>query len=229
MATVSVIKLKIRRGTDSDRRRITLDIGEIGYVTNPESRRLFVGDGSTKGGNPAGIKFYSGNLLSPEELSTAQVGDIIFNSGDNKLYALTGVNIVNNFPNYNSPSAYQFIGSRVDTTTISYDTNGRLKITDKGVGPDQVSNSLFDQSQGVAVSPAGVASVKYDNETIKVKSSGELYVDPSQINLSSLNTNTVGSPVDGSNIIFNIGSIPSVDPGIPGQLYHSGGGLRVSL
>lgn len=228
MATVSVIKLKIRRGTDSDRRKITLDIGEIGYVTDPVSRRLFVGDGSTKGGNPAGIKFYTGNFLSPEELSTAQVGDIIYNTGDNKLYSLTGVNI-DNFPNYNSPAAYQFIGPKVDNSTISYSPAGLLRIANEGVGPDQVSNSLFDQTQGVAVSPGGVVSVKYDNETIKVKVTGELYVDPSQINLGSLNTNTVTSPINASNIIFNLGSIPSVDPGIPGQLWREGGDLRVSL
>lgn len=228
MATVSVIKLKIRRGSDSDRRKITLDIGEIGYVTDPVSRRLFVGDGSTKGGNPAGIKFYTGNLLSPEELSTAQVGDIIYNTGDNKLYSLTGVDI-NNFPNYVSPAAYQFIGPRVDNTTISYSPAGLLQVASEGVGPGQVNSSLFDQTQGISITPGGVISVKYDNETIKVKVTGELYVDPSQINLGSLNTNTVTSPINASNIIFNLGSIPSVDPGIPGQLYQSGGGLRVSI
>ena len=55
MATVSVIKLKVRRGTDFDGKQITLDVGEIGYVQDTSSRRLFVGDGSTRGGNPAGV------------------------------------------------------------------------------------------------------------------------------------------------------------------------------
>jgi hypothetical protein len=60
MATVSVAKIKIRRGSDFDRRQIILDNGELGYVTDSVSRRLFVGDGSTRGGNPAGTKFYTG-------------------------------------------------------------------------------------------------------------------------------------------------------------------------
>jgi len=45
MATVSVAKIKIRRGSDFDRRQIILDNGELGYVTDSVSRRLFVGDG----------------------------------------------------------------------------------------------------------------------------------------------------------------------------------------
>jgi len=66
MATVSITKIKIRRGTDADRREVILDSGEIGYTTDPSSRRLFVGDGSTKGGNPAGIKFYTGAINDPD-------------------------------------------------------------------------------------------------------------------------------------------------------------------
>ena len=105
MATVSVVKVKVRRGSDTDRKQITLDVGEIGYVTDPASRRLFVGDGSTRGGNPAGIKFYTGNLIDPINLLTTQIGDIVYSTTDNKLYSLTGVD-VNNFPDYDNPSAY---------------------------------------------------------------------------------------------------------------------------
>ena len=90
MATVSVVKIKVRRGTDNDRKLITLDVGELGYVQDAASRRLFVGDGSTKGGNPAGAKLYSGDFVNdPTNLITSQVGDIVFNYYDNRLYCLT--------------------------------------------------------------------------------------------------------------------------------------------
>ena len=51
----TLLKLLVRRGTDVDRQLITLDQGELGYTT--DSKRLFVGDGSTLGGTIAGNKF----------------------------------------------------------------------------------------------------------------------------------------------------------------------------
>ena len=120
MATVSVAKIKVRRGSDSDRRQVIFDNGELAYTTDVRSRRLFVGDGSTRGGNPAGTKFYTGNTTTGYNLDMAQVGDIIFNTLDTKLYCLTGLNI-DNYPDYDNPNAYQFIGPRADNVTIEYD------------------------------------------------------------------------------------------------------------
>jgi len=48
MANISIVKLKVRRGSDAQRKTIVLDQGEIGYTL--DTRRLFVGDGSTFGG-----------------------------------------------------------------------------------------------------------------------------------------------------------------------------------
>ena len=39
MATVSIAKIKIRRGTDYERKLIILDNGELGYVTDPPLHR----------------------------------------------------------------------------------------------------------------------------------------------------------------------------------------------
>jgi hypothetical protein len=189
MATVSVAKIKIRRGSDFDRRQIILDNGELGYVTDSVSRRLFVGDGSTRGGNPAGVKFYTGRTSTGFQLETAQVGDIVFNTVDSKLYCLTGVNL-DNFPDYNNSNAYQFIGPRADNATIQYNTsNGALELIELGVESRHINNNVFNFQGGFSRPSAfSSVSVNVDNSTIKINGSYQLYVDAAALNFASLNT-----------------------------------------
>ena len=226
MATVSVIKLKIRRGTDYERRQITLDVGEVGYTTDASSRRLFVGDGSTRGGAPAGTKFISGDIQNPDPtLTTAQVGDIVFNATDNGLYVLSGINL-QNFPNYAVASAYQFIGTRVDNNTIEYGNNGSLQIKNDAIGSAQINNNAFDYTKGFTRDGlTGPIQINYDDNTIKV-TAGVLAVNPSAINFSSINT--VGQGIDASNLAFNY--LPGA-AGVPGtnRLWKDASGyLRIS-
>lgn len=225
MATVAIAKIKIRRGTDADRKQITLDVGELGYVTDVAARRLFVGDGSTKGGNPAGIKFYTGNFSSPITLQTAQVGDLVFNTQDNKMYCLTGVD-VNNFPNYSNPAAYQFVGTRLDGSSLEYNGAGIAQIKNSGVLPQHVSSSLFDTNNGLnRTTPTGPISVKYDNITINVDGTGSLKVNPSMIGLGSLSA--ANQSINCTSLKFEF--LPSTNPGVAGRLWRDGSGyLRVS-
>jgi hypothetical protein len=92
MANVSVIKLKVRRGTDTQRKLVILDQGELGYTL--DSKRLFVGDGLTTGGIPIGIKYYTGSIRDAingdGNISTIQTGDIVFDTSANALFILTG-------------------------------------------------------------------------------------------------------------------------------------------
>lgn len=225
MATVSIAKIKIRRGTDAERKQITLDVGELGYVTDVASRRLFVGDGSTKGGNPAGIKFYTGSFSSPITLTTTQVGDLVFNTQDNKMYCLTGVD-VNNFPNFNNPAAYQFVGTRVDNNTIEYTSNGFLRIKNSGVLPQHVDSSLFDTNNGInRSSPTGPISVKFDNQTIVVNGAGSLRVNPGMIGIASLSA--ANQSINASSLSLN--SLPTSNPLVTNRLWKDASGyLRVS-
>jgi Major tropism determinant N-terminal domain len=107
MASISVIKLKVRRGTDAQRKQITLDEGELGFVTDPGKQRLFVGDGRTAGGISASMKFYSGSITAGiSAFSTAQTNDLIFNTTDSRLYVLTG-------SDYSSAGSYQLVGTNL--------------------------------------------------------------------------------------------------------------------
>lgn len=225
MAAVSIVKLKIRRGTDAERKLITLDVGEIGYVTDFSSRRLFVGDGSTKGGNPAGIKFFTGSLSVPATLQTAQVGDIVYNTQDNKMYCLTGVDI-NNFPNYSVPSAYQFIGTKTDNTAIQYTGIGTLTVAINGIQSSHLNNNVIDTSNGLTRSSStGPISVNYDNTTITVVG-GALKVNTGALNIGQLNS--ANQSVDASSLSFT--SLPAANPGIAGRLWRdpATGNLKVS-
>jgi len=108
MATASVIKLKVRRGSDASRQLVILDQGEIGYTT--DSKRLFVGDGSSTGGISTGSKFYAtytgianATATSSDLLYTAQTGDIVYDATTNPtgFYILSGNN-----SSFNKLSAY---------------------------------------------------------------------------------------------------------------------------
>jgi len=84
----TIVKIIVRSGTNSDRINIILSQGELGYAT--DSKRLFIGDGITAGGNSVGTTNFGiytpstyGNIQSP----VAQTGDII--SDGTTLYSYT--------------------------------------------------------------------------------------------------------------------------------------------
>jgi len=179
MANVSVIKLKVRRGTDSQRQLITLDQGEIGYTT--DSKRLFVGDGTTKGGWSTGSKFYSTSTgianatsTSTDLLYTAQTGDIVYDYSTNptNFYILTGSNA-----NYNQTSAYVplktlqtvFTGSSSNTflVPISVITTNNAVLSNQAplsiYGSSQVS--VYSQIQNVTTGVSASTDISIYNDT----------------------------------------------------------------
>jgi len=79
VTTDTIVKIIVRSGTDSDRVNVILSQGELGYATN--SKRLFIGDGLTAGGNAVGIRnfgIYTPSTYNNIQPPTAQTGDIIF-------------------------------------------------------------------------------------------------------------------------------------------------------
>ena len=119
MASISVIKLKIRRGTDNQRQQVILDTGELGWTT--DSNRLFVGDGTTKGGKSASTKLVIGQTASATFI-TAQNNDIVYNTLDSRMYALTGTTVLG-APDYSNTGAYQYIGPNFDNSSIKANTS----------------------------------------------------------------------------------------------------------
>ena len=92
MASLVISKIKVRRGTDVERKSIVLDQGELGYTT--DTNRLYVGNGTTNGGTVIGSKIHPPlNSTSGLIATLAEVGDIVWVNGS--FYKLIS-------PNYNN-------------------------------------------------------------------------------------------------------------------------------
>ena len=89
----TVIKLLIRRGLDADRKTIILFSGELGYAI--DTKRVFVGDGVTTGGNLVGNLNFGIVQGIENYVPIAYTGDTIFQniatdgSLDNTLYVFS--------------------------------------------------------------------------------------------------------------------------------------------
>jgi len=81
----TLLKLVVRRGSDSERRSIVLTEGELGYST--DIKRLFVGDGVTAGGSVTGNK-YLGSNADVTTFTNAIVGDYAHDTDNNRIYIL---------------------------------------------------------------------------------------------------------------------------------------------
>lgn len=124
MPNIRIVKLKIRRGSESERQRVVLEQGELGYTT--DTGRLFVGNGTLSGGEVAGAKVH--NILTASNtrnlVSNAYQNDIVYEN--NFLYQLTGTD-------YSKLSAWAFVGAQVDNDSIEYDASRKVSIKDSGV------------------------------------------------------------------------------------------------
>lgn len=81
----TLLKFVVRQGTDSERKNIKLTSGELGYTT--DTKKLYVGDGSTDGGILVGNGF-KGSVSDITTLAPAETGDLAYDSDNNKLYRL---------------------------------------------------------------------------------------------------------------------------------------------
>lgn len=151
MADIQVIKLKVRRGTNSQRRLVILDEGEIGYTI--DTQRLYVGTGTLSGGIPVSSKIHS-ILTNYSDLSTLnpEIGDIVY--AGNLLYQ------------YNSSRAWQFISSQVDNGTITYDIQNQLSVSLSSINGSYLNQAQLS-SNSIAFN-AGSLVVNYDTNQFAI-------------------------------------------------------------
>lgn len=83
----TLLKLLVRRGTDTDRRNISLSEGELGYTTDTE--RLFIGNGQP-GGVVAGNRYLGSDSDPAVTFTTALTGDLVFDTNTKSLCAFKG-------------------------------------------------------------------------------------------------------------------------------------------
>jgi hypothetical protein len=181
MAEVSVIKLRVRRGSDADRRQVILDNGELGFVTDRDSHRLVVGDAVTYGGHPIGSKLYTGSI-GTIALRTALQKDVVYNTEDRSLYALTGTD-------YLLKSQYQNISPKTAPNSINVNKRGQLAIQSGALSANNIHTTAFDKNYGFKEASNGKVQVNNDNSSVKISSiEKKLYVDPSGTDWSATPT-----------------------------------------
>jgi hypothetical protein len=179
MPDITIIKLKIRRGTDAQRKSVVLEQGELGYTT--DTKRVFVGDGLLSGGNIVGNVSWSPQTRT--NITTAQIGDIVYDNS--LLYQLTGTD-------YSLVGSWAFIGSKADGSTLTYSGN-QLVIKDNGITGTKFASSAA--SGGLIATVSNGISANVDNVTLKVTNTNVLSVgviDQKHINSSALGNGLQG-------------------------------------
>jgi microcystin-dependent protein len=135
MPDITIVKIKVRRGSDDQRKQLVLDQGELGYTI--DTKRLFVGDGSVTGGSVVGNKnFGIFNLESGlGTVDGAQRGDIGY--ANSKLYTLTA-------SSYDSSlSGWSYIGSVPDNENIEFTATNTLTVKTSSLDADDIKESAF--------------------------------------------------------------------------------------
>ena len=119
MANITIVKLKVRRGSNAQRESIVLDQGEVGYTL--DTKRLFVGDGTKYGGNVVGNKnigpYNAATSLGPESSPGLQIGDIGY--ANSLLYILTST------PYTDALSGYAYIGPVADDVLVEFNNSNK--------------------------------------------------------------------------------------------------------
>ena len=143
----TLLKLLVRRGTNQDRKAITLSEGELGYTT--DTNRLYVGDGSTEGGVLVGNKF----LGQDNEITTftdANIGDLAYDSNDRALYAYMGPGPASAIENW------QLISSVTDEGT------GNINVGINQIRPDAAGAGIVVTGGQLAIDCNGIKTNKVE-------------------------------------------------------------------
>jgi hypothetical protein len=195
MPDISIIKLKIRRGTDAQRKLVLLEQGELGYTT--DTNRVFVGDGVTTGGNTIGTKLYT-PITNQNQLTAipAFLGDAVY--AGTLLYQLTA-------SDYTSLSSWGLIELTPDNSTLEYTgtPNRYLQIKNNGITGTKFNSSAGYSQGGIIATVANGLSANVDSRYIVLSSN---YITLSAIDQNKIKTASFGNGIvggDGVKITVN--------------------------
>lgn len=157
MPTINISKIKLRRGTNDQRRLVILDQGEPVYTT--DTKRVFVGTGTLSGGFVVGSKVHS-PLINFFSLSTvvAETGDLV--NVNNKFYQLTGAN----FANVNS---WADVSARVDSTFLSYNSNNHITLNIGSISAAYIDSDTI--GDGLVIN-SGILQLDYTTQSLEISS-----------------------------------------------------------
>ena len=141
----SLLRLLVRRGTNADRLGAVLASGELGYTT--DTRKLYVGDGTTFGGILIGNTF-RGSSNNVTTLSDVSPGDQAYDSDNKTLYRfISGAS--NNIANWEAIGGVYSVG---DTTLVQSNNTFTVGVVSaSNIDPGIVGNSLTFNGGDIAL------------------------------------------------------------------------------
>tara|TARA_R100001079_G_scaffold13203_1_gene6458 strand:+ start:23772 stop:25445 length:1674 start_codon:yes stop_codon:yes gene_type:complete len=174
----TLLKLLVRRGTDSDRKLITLESGELGFTTDTE--RLYIGNSTTPGGILAGNK-YKGRANVVTSLSPVVTGDYAYETDTNSLkICIAGTG--------SAASDWLTVANQISAgdTTIVIDSQNRITVGTLSAGDfsaDTLGSSIeLDGSSRIALS----STINIDNITQRTTSATNYLSLPSKLKISEV-------------------------------------------
>jgi hypothetical protein len=190
----TLLKLLVRRGTNLERQEITLDEGEIGYAT--DTQRLFIGDGTTAGGNIIGNKFLGTATTITDK--TGVVNDLAFDSDNNTLQFISE-NDGSLLSDWSTVANLASAGN----TTIVVDNAQRITVGTLSAGNfdlNALGSSLEIVSDKIALS----GTINIDSITQRTLDATSYLNLPSKLKINSINYDwPATAPSNNSQLISN--------------------------
>ncbi len=183
MADVTIVKLKVRRGTLEQLRSIVLDQGELGYTL--DTRRLYVGDGATVGARAvANFTYGPFNLDASLNIESAEIGDTGY--ANNKFYTLTGTNTNDTL------SGWGYTGN-VPGLTTDFGANNTFVVRKSSVNTSEFTDDIFGDA---LVKVGDQMAVAYSTDFNEI-SSGKLSLKQNSIGAREISTTALLSGLSG--------------------------------
>jgi hypothetical protein len=185
MADVTIVKLKVRRGTLEQLRSIVLDQGELGYTL--DTRRLYVGDGSTVGARAVSNLTYGPFTLdSSLNFNGVELGDTGY--ANNKFYTLTGTNTNDTL------SGWAYIGN-VPGLTTDFGANNTFVVRKSSVNTSEFASAVY----GDGIKKVG-DSLAVDTSTVYFGlSNGKIILKNNSITPNVIATTALSAGLSGGN------------------------------
>lgn len=183
MADIKIVKTKLRRGTDAQRKLVIFDQGEIVYTT--DTKRVFVGSGVLSGGDVVGNKIHN-PLTNTYSLTTtnAQVGDLV--RAKNIYYQLTATD-------YTNINSWMNAGPVLSDGVLGYSPSNDLTIND-----DSLSAKHFDGntlSDGIK-KDSGLLKIDYDTDDFTI-TSNKITLKVDSVTEDEIASSSLGAGLEG--------------------------------
>jgi len=186
MPTIKISKIKARRGTDEQRKLLIFDQGELIYTL--DTKRFYIGDGVSYGGEPIGNKIFYPPLNNVYSLTgvNSQVGDISIVK--NTFYQLTA-------QNYENISSWGRIPQVVADPVIFKFEDETLYLNPSSISSDYIDPSTV--SNGLKIS-GGILQTNFQTKSLEI-SAFKLSLKESGIDEREISNTTFINGISGGN------------------------------